>query len=62
MTGLESSEDLRKECVEHLERVESRLRARGDFRRADKVKKFRETYFMKESNFEVLEDGTIRFI
>lgn len=61
-------EDLFKEMVEWLENCERRLLIKGDIYHANRVRALRlellEDYenSKRESNFEVLPDGTIKYV
>lgn len=41
--------ELRVECVKDLKRIESNLRIKGDYWRADEVRKFQREVFGEES-------------
>ncbi len=41
-------EDILQDCIRELQRIESNLRIKGDFWRADRVKRFRIEYFGEE--------------
>ena len=59
---IEDAEKLLKAIIQRLTEIEMTLRLRGDHWRANKLQQFTQTYFLKDSNFKVVnEHGTIRF-